>query len=194
MSTRKLVWAVLLTWLAVVPLARAQCPVPGEQEEEKPALNLIPEGTRFTVVLDTALESQKLKPGTRFRARLAENLMAPNGALLPRNSRIKGHVGSVDSGAHGRILLAFDSIQQGRRWIPLAATVLDLFDESGARLSQAGEVEKPNLSKKSAAAGTSTVNAMVTATGAITADQNLKLSQGQELELQLDRPLAVPKQ
>ena len=192
MSVRRLVWALAVAVLATVPPARAQCSFPVEGEGEAPALNYISEGTRFTVLLDTALESRKLKPGKRFAARLGENLMAPDGALIVRNSRIKGHIGSVDPGAHGRILLAFDSIQKDRHWLPFSATVIDVFDEHGSRLGQEEAVKKAEPSSRKAASG-GTSDAFVTATGTITANHELKLNKGQELELQLDRPLPVPK-
>jgi len=195
MPVRRLVWALSLAALATVQPARAQCSLPVEGQSEAPALSSIPEGTRFTVLLDTVLESSKLTPGKRFVARLGENLMAPNGALIPRNSRIKGHVSSVDQEPHGRILLALDAIQKDHRWIPLSATVIDLFDEHGTRLGQPQEDtnKKADLTPKRAAESSSASPALVTATGAITADHELKLNKGQELELQLDRPLPVPK-
>jgi hypothetical protein len=177
--------------------------------------NDIPEGTRFVAVLASKLESAKLKVGKQFKATLGEDLTAPNGARIARNSRIKGHVSSVDQGLHGRILLSFDSIQSAHGWIPLAATVVDVPGEHGIRTGKEGEIEKATLSKKriaeaaaagaAAGAGTGAIaggpmgagigaatGAAVGGTAGALTDRDLKLNKGQQLELQLDRRLQVP--
>src|SRR3954469_18368326 len=60
------------------------------------APNAIPEGTRFIAVLDDKLETAKIQQGKKFKLKLAEDLMAPNGQVIPRGKKIKGHVSSVD--------------------------------------------------------------------------------------------------
>src|SRR4051812_6529822 len=60
------------------------------------APNAIPEGTRFIAVLDDKLETQKIQPGKKFKLKLAEDLMAPNGQVIPRGKKIKAHISNVD--------------------------------------------------------------------------------------------------
>src|SRR5215475_15612168 len=67
--------------------------------------NAIPEGTRFLIRLNDRLDTRKLEPGKHFKAKLAEDLVAGNGAVIPRGKTIKGHVSSVEQGFHARLLL-----------------------------------------------------------------------------------------
>ncbi len=196
-------------WLAAVP-ARAQWNAPPQY-----ASNYIPEGTRFVVVLDDKLDTAKLEQGKRFKAKLGEDLVAPNGDMIPRGKKLKGHVSSVDRGLHGRVLLSFDSIETRHGWVPLAATVVDVPGEHAVKTGEEGEIEKKGVGKKRAAegilagaavgAGTGAVaggshgaiigagvGAAVGGTAAILTDRNFKLDKGQQLELQLDRGLQVP--
>src|SRR3954468_6957673 len=59
------------------------------------APNAIPEGTRFIAVLDDKVETKKLETGKKFKLKLAEDLVSPNGQVIPRGKKIKGHVSSV---------------------------------------------------------------------------------------------------
>ena len=215
MTMRWSVRAVLPVFFASVLSAWGQWSVPAAPAGSFPS-NYIPEGTRFVVLLDGKLESAKLKAGKQFRAKLGEDLTAPDGALIPRESKIKGHVSSVDQGLHGRILLTFDSIDTPHGWIPLAATVVDVPGEHGVKTGKEGEIEKATLSKKriaegaiagaAAGAGTGAIaggaqdagmgaaaGAAVGGTASALSDRDLKLIKGQQLELQLDRPLQVPR-
>src|SRR3954462_6554527 len=72
--------------------------------------NYIPEGTRFMVKLDDTLDTKKLQPGKKFKAKLSEDLVAPNGTTIPAGKKIKAHVSDIDRGVHGRILISFDEI------------------------------------------------------------------------------------
>jgi hypothetical protein len=224
------VWALLSLLLASVPGARGQwnAPAPPPRQANtglagdpalaqagSPGSNYIPEGTRFVALLEGNLESAKLKPGKRFKAKLGEDLTAPNGAVIPRQSKIRGHVSSVDQGLHGRILLAFDFVQTQHGWIPLAATVVDVPGEHGVKTGKEGEIEKAGLTKRRIAEGAAAGAAAGAGTGAVAGgptgaaigaatgaavggaasaltDRDLKLVKGQQLELQLDRPLEVP--
>src|SRR3954466_9730127 len=58
------------------------------------APNAIPEGTRFMTVLDDKLDTKKIKEGKTFKLKLAEDLTAPNGEVIPRGKKIKAHVSS----------------------------------------------------------------------------------------------------
>src|SRR5215471_13565331 len=75
--------------------------------------NAIPEGTRFLIRLNDRLDTRKLQPGKHFKAKLAEDLVAGDGAVIPRGKTIKGHVSSVEQGLHARMMLSFDEIDTG---------------------------------------------------------------------------------
>jgi hypothetical protein len=177
--------------------------------------NYIPEGTRFVVKLDDTLDSKKLKPGKKFNAKLAEDLTAPNGSVIPAGKKIHAHVSDVDNGMHGRILISFDEIETRHGWRPLIASVSDIPGEKSAKANEEGEIERKGKNKQrmvetaavgaaiGAAAGAVGAGGRGAAIGAgagagagvITAlllDRNLKLNKGQMLELRLDRPLQVP--
>src|SRR5258706_13817860 len=85
--------------------------------------NAIPEGTRFLVRLNDKLDTRDLKPGKHFKAKLSEDLVAGNGAVIPRGKTIKGHVSSIEQGMHARMMLSFDEIDTGHGSMPLIATV-----------------------------------------------------------------------
>ncbi len=178
--------------------------------------NYIPEGTRFVVRLKDKLDTAKIKPGKRFTAELAEDLQAPNGTIIPRGKKIRGHVSDVERGLHGRMLLSFDEIETNHGKMPLAATVTDLPGEHGAKAGGSeGEIESKGAGKKrvleaaavGAAAGAATgaavggghgaiigagAGAAVGAGAGVLSKRDLKLDKGQQLELRLDRPLQVP--
>lgn len=177
--------------------------------------NYIPDGTRFVVLLDDKLETSKLKEGKQFKAKLGEELTAPNGAVIPRGKKLKGHVSRVGQGLHAHLLLAFDQIETQHGWMPLAATVTDLPGEHSVKTNNEGEIEKAGMSRKRTAegalagaavgAGTGAIaggargaiigaaaGAALGGTAAILTDRNMTLNKGQQLELSLDRPLQVP--
>src|SRR6266545_7958821 len=142
-------WSALATicvlWLAALP-ATAQShelsPRP-TQNGTGYGDNYIPEGTRFVVTLKDKLDTSKLQPGKHFETILAEDLMAANGNVIPRGKKVLGHVSSVDQGLHARILLSFDRIDTYHGWMPLAATVISLPGEHGAKTTGSeGEIEK----------------------------------------------------
>src|SRR5246127_3495312 len=65
--------------------------------------NAIPEGTRFLIRLNDKLDTRNLQAGKHFKAKLAEDLVAENGAVIPRGKTIKGHVSSIEQGLHARM-------------------------------------------------------------------------------------------
>ncbi len=211
MTLRRLVWLTLSALLASLPaLAQGR-----EISADAPGPNWIAEGTRFIIRLDDSLDTKKLKPGKHFKAKLAEDLQAPNGETIPRGKKIKGHVSSVDRGLHGRVLLSFDEIETRHGWMPLAATVSDVPGEHSFKTGNEGEIERKGVSKKrvietaAAGAGVGAVaggatagahgaiigagaGAAVGAGAGLLTDRDFKLDKGQQLELRLDRPLQVP--
>jgi hypothetical protein len=178
--------------------------------------NYIPDGTRFIIRMGDKLDTKKLQQGKHFKAELAEDLVAPNGQSIPRGSKIKGHVSSVDRGLHGRILLSFDQVETRHGWMPLVATVSDVPGEHSMKTGNEGEIEKKGADKTrmieaaavgagvGAAAGAAAgggkgaaIGAGVGAAGGGATSLLLKgdliLDKGQQIELRLDRPLEVPQ-
>jgi hypothetical protein len=177
----------------------------------------VPEGTRFVVKLDKKLDTNKLKQGDKFDVKLAEDLVAPDGSVIPRDKKIHAHISEVSSGLRGRLLLSFTEVQTRKGWVPLAATVVDVPGEKSIKTEEEeGEIEHRG-SSGARIAETAAIGAGVgAATGAITAGakgavigaaagaavgggagllsgRNLVLEKGQQLELRLDRPVQIPR-
>ena len=181
------------------------------------APNAIPEGTRFLTVLDDKLETKKLQQGKKFKLKLAEDLTAPNGQVIPRGKKIKAHISSVDRGLRGRILMSFDEIETKHGWVPLVATVTGVPGEHGIdqTTGNEGEIQRRGTDKrraieaaiigagvgaaagaaaggaKGAAIGAAAGGALGTGAGILT-DRDFVMDKGTQLELRLDRQLQVP--
>lgn len=176
----------------------------------------IPPGAKFIIRLSDKLDAAKLKAGKQFQAKLAEDLKAPGGALIPRGKRVKGHVSAAEGGLHARLLLSFDEIETRHGWVPLMATVTGVPGEHGVKPPNAeGEIERKGPAKgrmietaalgagvgalggaaaggsRGAAIGAGVGGAAGLGAGLLT-DRDLKLNKGQMLEVRLDRPLQVP--
>jgi hypothetical protein len=167
--------------------------------------------------LDDTLDTNKMEPGKKFKAKLAEDLVAPDGTVIPAGKKVKGHVSDVERGFHGRILLSFDEIETRHGWRPLVASVSDVPGEHGVKpVGDEGEIERKGRSKQRTIEEAAAGAAIGATAGAIAAggrgaaigagagagagiaaglllDRNLKLQKGQQLELRLDRPLQVPQ-
>ena len=176
----------------------------------------ITEGTTFLIRLDDKLDTAKLQQGKHFKAKLAEDLIAPDGSMIERGKKVKGHVSSVEQGLHARMLLSFDEINTGHGWVPLIATVTGVPGEHAAKQpDEEGEIQRKGMDKqreieavavgagigavggavakggKGAAIGAG-VGAGVGAAAGLLTDRNLSLDKGTVLELRLDHPLQVP--
>jgi hypothetical protein len=216
---RELASLTIITMLGV-PLALAQYrnnPYPGTTASAGYP-NAIAEGTRFIVLLDDKLDTAKLERGKRFKARLADDLVTPDGSLIPRGKKIKGHVSDVEPGLHPRLLLSFDQIETQHGWAPLTATVTGVPGEHGVKQETGpeGEIERPGVDKRRAAeaaavgAGVGTLAGVAAGGGkgavigaaagagvglgaGILTERNFRLDKGTQLEVQLDRALIVPR-
>jgi hypothetical protein len=214
--TRRSAWLIALAFLLASLPSFAQFSTRPD-ENNTPGPNFIAEGTRFLVRMDDTLDTNKIKPGKSFKVKLAEDLVAPNGTVIPAGKKIRGHVSDVERGFHGRMMLAFDEIETRHGWRPLVAYVSDVPGERGTKtVSEEGEIERKGRSKQrtveEAAAGAAigatagmiggggrgaAIGAGAGAGAGIAAglllDRDLKLQKGQQLELRLDRPLQVPQ-
>ena len=149
---------------------------------------------------------------------MGDDLVAPDGSIIPRGKKIKGHVSDVEQGLHPRLLLSFDQIDTSEGWVPLAATVIGVPGEHGVKqeTGREGEIEGPGMDRRRAAeaaavgAGVGTLAGVAAGGGkgavigaaagagaglgaGILTARNFKLDKGTQLEVQLDRPLIVPR-
>ena len=186
-----------------------------EQPPSSLTASSIPDGTTFLVRLQDRLETNKLQPGKRFKAKLGEDLIAPNGATIPRGKKIKGHVSAIEQGLHARMLLSFDEIETNHGWVPLVATITGVPGEHAAKTDEEGDIQRKGMSKRrmieSAAVGAGIgaaggavagggkgagigagAGAGLGALAGVLTDRNLRLEKGTTLEVRLDRQLQVP--
>jgi len=175
----------------------------------------VPAGTTFLVKLDDNLDT-KAKPGKHFSAKLEEDLIAPNGAVVPRGKKVRGHVSSTSRGFHPEMLLSFDELETNHGWVPLIASVNSVPGEHGVKSTGSeGEIQGKGNSKghvikdtaegagvgalggvifgggHGAAVGAGIGGGLGAGTGLLT-KRDFKLNKGTNVELRLDRALQVP--
>ncbi len=209
MFRSRALWCVLV--LFAIPLL-AQDPAIAPQAPP----NAIPEGTRFLIRLNDRLDTRKLKAGKHFKAKLAEDLVAGNGAVIPRGKTIKGHVSAVEQGLHARMMLSFDEIDTGHGNMPLIATLTGVpGDHAVKEPGEEGELQRKGMSTQheieavavgagiGAAAGAmkgggkgagigAGAGAGVGAIAGLLTDHDLRIEKGTALEVRLDHPLQIP--
>lgn len=210
MSRSRALWCVLVLFTAIPLLAQDPAIAP-----QAPP-NAIPEGTRFLIRLNDRLDTRKLEAGKRFKAKLAEDLIAGNGAMIPRGKTIKGHVSAVEQGLHARMMLSFDEIDTGHGNMPLIATITGVpGDHTVKEPGEEGELQRKGMSTQheieavavgagiGAAAGAmkgggkgagigAGAGAGAGAIAGLLTDHDLRLEKGTTLEVRLDHPLQIP--
>ena len=208
-----------LFMMALTPsLTSAQDQEMAPQAAQNPAPpNAVPQGTIFLIQLTDRLDTRGVKAGDHFHARLAESLVAVDGATLDQGRKIKGHVSAVEPGLHTRLLLSFDEIETQHGWVPLIATVTGVPGEHGLRqIGEEGEIGRKGMSKEeiaeavvvgasegaaagahqggkhgaAAGAGSGAANG---AYSAFESGHDLVLDKGTALEIRLDRNLQIPQ-
>lgn len=204
--------AMLLSLPALAQFS--QRPDPSEANRS----DAIAEGTVFTVRLRDTLDTRKHKTGKKFEAEIQEDLVAPNGEIIPRGRKVAGHISQVDRGFRGSMVLSFDKIETRRGWVPLSATVVGVPGEKGVKenTGEEGEIERKGVNKRRAiesaaiGAGAGAIAGAIAGGGkgaiigaavgagagggvGILTDRDLKLEKGQSLELRLDRPVIIPR-
>jgi hypothetical protein len=180
--------------------------------------NAVPEGTRFIVKLKDTLDTRKLEQGKHFKAELREDLVTPNGSIIPKGRTIKGHVARFERGYAGaRLMLATDEIETRHGWVPLIATVTGVpGDPSIKGTGEEGEIARKGPDKKRVIVNAAIGAGVGAATGAMVGGgkgaaigaaagagvgtgsswlmkgEDLRLDKGTQLELRLDRNTPVP--
>jgi hypothetical protein len=199
-----------------------QQPYPQTQQYPQPyqpayAPNVIPNGATFMVRLKDNLDSNKVSPGKKFTAELAEDLLAPDGSVLvPRGKKLHGHITEADRGTlHTRMMLNFYEIETRHGWLPLIASVNSVPGEQGvAKVSEEGEIQRSSNTRreieaagigaaigatsgavfgggKGAAIGAG-AGAAMGAVGGMLTGRDVRLNKGDPVELRLERDLRVP--
>jgi hypothetical protein len=156
--------------------------------------NEIPEGKTVLIQLGQRLETRTARPGQRFKASLAEDLIAPNGNIIPRGSHIRGHISRVSQGVHPRLLLSFDGIQSQRGWEPLIASVTGVPGEHGVKGDEDGSIEA--ASHKSSSDSVDEPHSPWSRIGGVAgffADHSIRLEKGAVLEIRLDHALQLAR-
>ncbi|PYY00988.1 MAG: hypothetical protein DMG62_19515 [Acidobacteria bacterium] len=196
----------------------SQGPVLNQRNQGPSAPNVIPADTQFEIQLKDTLDTAKDSPGKKFKAKLAQDLVAPDGTRIPMGSEVKGHVSDVESGLHSRLLLSFDEIKTKHGWVPLAATVAGVPGEHGvqsetgpegeikhAKVDSRREIESAAAGAaigaiagvaagggKGAAIGAAAGGGLGAGVGLLTG-RNIRLNKGQALDLRLDRDIFLPR-
>ncbi len=183
--------------LLALTLAVGTMPLLAQEQKPSAPPHAIPYGTTLLIRLEDRLDVSRIQLGKRFKAKLAEDVMGPDETIIPRGSKIRGHVSEVGNGFHPRLLLSFDEIETQRGWAPLMATVIDVPGEHGLTAGAEGEIQRrgqgggehrdPDSDGVGARAG-----AAAGVVQAIFSDHRLQLQKGTMLEVRLDRPLQVP--
>src|SRR5437660_1528000 len=141
--------SLLARWLSCLALVFAAMPLLAQEQAPPAPPRTVPEGTTFLVRLDDKLDTAKLKQGKHFKAKLAEDLIAPDGSTIRRGQRIIGHVSSIEPGFHARLLLSFDEIDTGHGKMPLIATVTGVPGEKAAKQpNEEGQIEKRGMNTR----------------------------------------------
>ncbi|MGH9566918.1 MAG: hypothetical protein ACRD4I_13095 [Candidatus Angelobacter sp.] len=134
---------VTLAALIFAPNAGAQTdpppfPAPSASTAKGPGLHFSP-GTILPAKLDKSLDAKKAKPGDPVVAKIDQDLLSNGKIVIPRNSKILGHVVEAKPSSHddksSKLGIVFDKIEvKDAPEIPLSAVVQGI----GAPVSAVG--------------------------------------------------------
>ena len=104
------------------------------EDESKPKLlqgyvRVVPTGTKISIIMDTAVDSDTSQEGDEFSARTAEDLTIDGTTAVPAGSIIRGRIATLNAPKHlnrsGSVALKFDSVTTpDNRQIPLVANLV----------------------------------------------------------------------
>ncbi len=170
-------------------------PTSAEATSVSPGIsNEVPAGKTVLIRLGQRLETGRARPGQRFKATLAEDLIAPNGRSIPRGSRVRGHISRASEGLHPRLLLSFDGVESQRGWEPLIASVTGVPGEHGVKDDEDGSIKAASHESKS-----DTMDeprspwSKITGVAGFFADHSVRLEKGTILEIRLDHALQLAR-
>ncbi|HUI84497.1 MAG TPA: TrbI/VirB10 family protein [Candidatus Binatia bacterium] len=82
----------------------------------------LPPGTVLPVMLETTLDARHDRPGKTLTGTIRQDLYLPDGAIVPKGTRVVGHVVKVTSpspGSGSRLTIRFDEVLLKHRHIPI---------------------------------------------------------------------------
>jgi hypothetical protein len=103
----------------------------------------IPVGTILPVQLNSALKSQKSRPGQVVSARIMQDVPLPGGSKIKAGSKVLGRVTAVrpsSNGSGGKITVRFDTVAVGKRRIPVTTDLRAL-----ANMMEVNEAQVPEV-------------------------------------------------
>lgn len=100
----------------------------GKSSAGAAASNQLASGTSFHTTLEKPVDARKCKPGDQVVARSTENVKSNGRVIIPKGSRIVGHVTQVQAASKGQsssqVGIAFDrAILKGGREVPMSASI-----------------------------------------------------------------------
>jgi hypothetical protein len=92
-------------------------------------VRVVPTGTKISIIMDTAVDSDTSQEGDEFSARTAEDLTIDGTTAVPAGSVIRGRIATLNAPKHlnrsGSVALKFDSVTTpDNRQIPLVANLV----------------------------------------------------------------------
>ncbi len=92
-------------------------------------VRVVPSGTKISIIMDTAVDSDTSQEGDEFSARTAEDLTIDGTTAVPAGSIIRGRIATLNAPKHlnrsGSVALKFDSVTTpDNRQIPLVANLV----------------------------------------------------------------------
>ena len=157
------------------------------------APNAIPEGKTILIRLGERLGTSTARQGNRFKATLEQDLTAPDGSVLPRGRRVRGHISRVSQGAHPRLLLSFDDIETSHGRVPLIATIASIPGERGVKESDTDGTIEAALHQTASSDEARSPWSRLGAVAGFFADRSVRLEKGTVMELRLERALQIPR-
>jgi hypothetical protein len=103
----------------------------------------VPEGTEFKLQLHTTVNSRTSKTGDRVMATLIDPVAVEDREVLPRGTRVDGHVGEVKAagrkGKGGYLYIAFDTVElpNGEK-VAIMGSLTEIFSSEDAGDSAVG--------------------------------------------------------
>jgi hypothetical protein len=131
---KRMARGVLNLWVAWLLISSATAMLPAKQEsvELGTAEYTIPEGTLFKLQVHTTVNSVTSKRGDRLVATLVEPVPFEDADVLPKGSRVDGHIQEVKAagyrGKGGYLSVVFDSVElpNGQK-LPIAGSLTEVF-------------------------------------------------------------------
>ncbi|HUF49819.1 MAG TPA: hypothetical protein VMN60_03240 [Longimicrobiales bacterium] len=192
------------------PAPRREEPAPAPAPAPRAVSATVAMGTSMALTLNETLSTERNKVGDAFTATLQEAITDGSGnVLIPAGAQVRGRLTQVNKSGHigetGVIALAFEAVSFGGRSYPMDATVVRANPERQNRTSTQEQVAKvaagaaagaiigrilgkdTRSTLKGAAAGA----AAGTAIAMGTADVDVVLRAGSEMQIRLDSPIEI---